>query len=212
MAEPHIDYYRIGIQRLLEGIGLNHPSYADVLVFQQRLEENLFYTNQFGPTQSRLAERAQILDGCNRLSMSITGHTLYYFCGLWELPSSPRARADDLFREATHHQVQGDLGYALQLYRLVQQLDSTYPRIDATIGAVEREMRAPYVDQHGYVSEQRLMRFPAPASMPAPSAQLPRRRHERFAYPRFVLIAGLVIVIVVVLLILLYLWLQGALG
>jgi hypothetical protein len=93
------------------------------MVLQQRLEENLSETERFGPSPSLQVDRARILDSCNRLSLSATGHSFYYFCGLPEPLSSPQERADEVFREATHQHIAGDLGYAFQLYRQVQQLD-----------------------------------------------------------------------------------------
>jgi hypothetical protein len=60
-------------------------------------------------------------------------------------PDSPTVALDDMFHEAAHYQIMGDLGYALQLYRQLQQIAPGYPRIGPTIASVEQEMRATYV-------------------------------------------------------------------
>ncbi len=64
---------------------------------------------------------------------------------------------DEMFREAAHYQVKGDLGYALQLYRQLRQTAPTYPRIDAAISAVEKEMQAPYVNGFGVVQKEHIV-------------------------------------------------------
>jgi len=214
MARALFDYYRIGIQKLLEAIGPNHHSYADALTLQLRLEENLSETDLFGADPSRQAQRAQILHSCNRLSISATGRSFYYFCGLPEPPPSPRVPADELHREAAYHQLTGDLGYALQLYRQVQQLDPTYPRIDALIADVEREMRAPYVGRDGFVNEALVLPGAPPPPPPSPTRELaPLKYSRRGAHLSFISIGlGLAAFIVLVLLILLYLWLRGMIG
>lgn len=204
MTDSHPDYYRIGIRRLLEAIGPDHPSYADLLTLQQRLEENLNDTERFGQSPSLQVDRARILDSCNKLSLSATGHSFYHFCGLPEQSLSPKERADEVFREATRRYVMGDVGYALQLYRQVQDLDSAYPRIDATIEAVEQEKQAPYVDQHGLVRERDVIQ-PKTYSMPSYKVENQRVRGRMI---------GCVItaIVIVALLILLYLWLRGMIG
>lgn len=202
MTDSHPDYYRIGIRRLLEAIGPNHPSYADLLTLQQRLEENLNDTERFGAAPSLQADRARILDSCNRLSLSAKGRSFYHFCGLPDPSLPPEERARELLSEATRRYLTGDLGYALQLYRQARELDPASPRIDATIAAVEQEMQAPYVDRSGRVRERDVISPPAPA-MRKPA--LARRR---------AIGCGLYIVaaIIVALLILLYLWLRGMIG
>jgi len=212
MARAPSDYYRIGIQKLLEAIGPNHRSYADALILQLRLEENLSETDRFGEDSSRQAQRAQIPDGCNRLSVSATGRSFNYFCGLPEPPTSPRA-VSELLQEATRFQLAGDLGYALQLYRQVQQLDPTYPRIDALIADVEQEMGASYVGPGGLVNKDRLF----DSCMREPQAE--RRAHpppppstRARLSPISTALWGLVAITVVVLLTLLCLWLRGMLS
>ncbi len=211
MTKSHPDYYRMGIRRLLEEVGPNHPSYADLLTLQQRLEENLEDTERFGADPSLQANRARILDSCNRLSLSVTGRSFYHFCGLPDLSLPPEERARELFSEATCRHLTGDLGYALQLYRQARELDPGYPRIDATIAAVEQEMQAPYVDRYGLVSESDAMTSTRPrAKMRRPQAKM----RDRYIEGRQGRIIGYTItaIVIVALLILLYLWLRGMIG
>lgn len=203
MTDSHPDYYRIGIRRLLEAIGPNHPSYADLLTLQQRLEENLNDTERFGAAPSLQADRARILDSCNRLSLSAKGRSFYHFCGLPDPSLPPEERARELLSEATRRYLTGDLGYALQLYRQARELDPASPRIDATIAAVEQEMQASYVDRYGRVREENVISPPAEHMKPRAAP----------AYKSCSWALGIIAIIVtVVLLILLYLWLRGPIG
>jgi hypothetical protein len=104
------------------------------------------------------------------------------------------ALLDAMFRRATRRHMLGDVGYALQLYRELQRIDPTYPRIEATIAAAEREMRAGYVDPHGRVLEDRLI-----ARSMRPSVL-------------FIVIRALVVAVVLILLVFAYLWLKGLVG
>ncbi len=57
--------YEIGLERLAEQFGKDHPCYAGALVYQQRLQENIAQARQYGDTETRRAERPQIIDGLN---------------------------------------------------------------------------------------------------------------------------------------------------
>lgn len=138
---------------------------------------------------------------------------------LWELPqdvpypsgpmlhSNSNTTLDGMFQEATRYQLRGDLGYALQLYRQLQQIAPTYPRIDVVIAAAERELRSGYVDRYGRVDERRVMHPPA-AALAGPRQSAPPMR----AAPRANVGIVLAIVVIVVVLILFILWLRGMLG
>lgn len=90
----------------------------------------------------------------------------------WELNIDAGLRGKSypevLFQIATRHQITGDLGYALQLYKQVRQIAPTYPRIDATIYAVEKELTAGYVGTDGRVIERNL--FPTTSHQPLPQS------------------------------------------
>jgi ribosomal protein L37E len=124
------------------------------------------------------------------------------------LHSSPNTTLDRMFHEATRYQLRGDLGYALQLYRQLQHIAPTYPRIDAAIAAVERELRSGYVDRYGRVDVSRVMHLPpaAPAARPAPPARAAPRAKVG------IVLAIIVVVVMLILLILFILWLRGMLG
>jgi hypothetical protein len=62
---PH---YEQGLEELLERLGKNHPRYTDALTLQTRLLENIAQTQRYGDTETRRAERAQILDTLNQLA------------------------------------------------------------------------------------------------------------------------------------------------
>lgn len=67
--------YRDGLHELLDRLGQDHPSYTEVLVLQQRLLENLARARLYGDTQTSRAERIQLLDALNRLSLETVGKT-----------------------------------------------------------------------------------------------------------------------------------------
>jgi hypothetical protein len=65
--------YESGLQELLERLGQSHDQYAEALTLQSRLLENIAQVRHYGDTETQRAERAQILDALNKLSVeSIT--------------------------------------------------------------------------------------------------------------------------------------------
>ncbi len=64
-------HYEHGLQTLLERLGKEHYRYTEALTLQARLLENIALTQQYGDTETRRAERAQILDGLNALSIAV---------------------------------------------------------------------------------------------------------------------------------------------
>ncbi len=62
--------YEHGLQNLLDQLGSAHPAYADALLYQQRLSENIHRARRFGDTASRRADRAEILDQLNALTLN----------------------------------------------------------------------------------------------------------------------------------------------
>lgn len=65
--------YQAGIRKLLRRLGNTHPRYADALVYQQRLRENIARSRRYGDTESRRAERAEIFAHLNTLTLSVIG-------------------------------------------------------------------------------------------------------------------------------------------
>jgi hypothetical protein len=72
--------YENGLQQLLNQLGLTHPAYADALTFQQRLTENIQRARRFGDTASRRADRAEVIDQLNALSLNTLGTSFNDLC------------------------------------------------------------------------------------------------------------------------------------
>jgi outer membrane protein assembly factor BamB len=65
--------YEVGLSDLLARLDSNHPRYAEALTLQARLLENIAQARQYGDTETRRAEWAQIVDALNRLSLDTVG-------------------------------------------------------------------------------------------------------------------------------------------
>jgi hypothetical protein len=61
--------YEIGLARVLERLGKEDPHYADALVYQQRLRDNIAQARKYGDTDTLKYERAQIVDALNRMAL-----------------------------------------------------------------------------------------------------------------------------------------------
>jgi photosystem II stability/assembly factor-like uncharacterized protein len=72
--------YEKGLTRLLERLGKKHPRYDEVLTLQARLLENISQARQYGDAEARRAERAQIVDGLNRLAVDAVGVSFNTLC------------------------------------------------------------------------------------------------------------------------------------
>ena len=87
--------YEIGLQCLLERLGKGHPRYADTLILQTRLLENIAKARRYGDTEIRRAERAQALDMLNQVELVALGASFNELCELIaaqsvaEPPASP---------------------------------------------------------------------------------------------------------------------------
>lgn len=68
--------YETGMQRLLEHLGQAHPRYDEALIYQQRLFENIAQSRRYGDTETRRAERAQIVEQINGLALDVGGPTI----------------------------------------------------------------------------------------------------------------------------------------
>ena len=85
--------YEIGLTRLLERLGSNHARYADALVYWQRLQENITQARQYGDTEMRRAERAQIVNALNGLASEAVGESFNELCPASIAPMSERESA-----------------------------------------------------------------------------------------------------------------------
>ena len=72
--------YEVGLNLLLEYLGKEHPRYTEVLTLQSRLSENISQTRQYGDTETRRAERAQIVDALNQLAQEETEVSFSELC------------------------------------------------------------------------------------------------------------------------------------
>jgi hypothetical protein len=68
MDSDQFTVYELGMQRLLDCLGDKHERYAEVLVYQQRLSENIHETRLFGDTRDREARRAEVIYQLNMLA------------------------------------------------------------------------------------------------------------------------------------------------
>ena len=71
--------YETALSRLLARLGQGHVRYMEALVYQQRLLENVGLTRLYGDTETRRAERAEViarLNGLTQAELEITFNTL----------------------------------------------------------------------------------------------------------------------------------------
>jgi hypothetical protein len=74
--------YEIGLRRLLEQMGQDHPLHSEALVYQQRLDENVAQSRRYGDTDTRKAERSEIIDRLNELALSALDTAFSELCSL----------------------------------------------------------------------------------------------------------------------------------
>lgn len=67
--------YREGLNALLQRLGRTHGRYEDVLVYQARLLENIQKLDRYGDSESLRAERMEILDRLNSLTLETLNRT-----------------------------------------------------------------------------------------------------------------------------------------
>ena len=67
--------YQKALTQLRAALGSGHPDYGDVLLYEQRLTENMRSARRFGDTDTLRAERAQVIDGLNRLALQHAGRS-----------------------------------------------------------------------------------------------------------------------------------------
>jgi hypothetical protein len=72
--------YEQGLQNLLDQLGPTHPAYTDALLYQQRLSENIQRARRFGDTASRRADRAEVIDQLNALTLATLHQSFNDLC------------------------------------------------------------------------------------------------------------------------------------
>gem|GEM_PF-1197786 len=70
------DIFERQTDALLQCLGRDHPRYPEALMLQIRLRENIAQARLYGDTETRRADRAQVLDALNRLSLETLGLAL----------------------------------------------------------------------------------------------------------------------------------------
>jgi len=84
--------YEAGLTELLKRLKPTHPGYAEALVYQHRLAENIALTRRYGDTTDRSAQRAEIIDCLNNLAQAALGVSFNDLC----LPASEVAQPEGL--------------------------------------------------------------------------------------------------------------------
>jgi competence ComEA-like helix-hairpin-helix protein len=59
------------MDQLLNHVNRNHPHYNEILVYQQRLTENIGQSRQYGDNDTRRTDRSEIIYHLNELSLSV---------------------------------------------------------------------------------------------------------------------------------------------
>jgi DNA-binding NarL/FixJ family response regulator len=72
--------YETGIEQLLNQLSQEHERYADALLYQTRLLENVTYACRYGDTETRRSERLVIIDQLNSLALSTLGVSFQELC------------------------------------------------------------------------------------------------------------------------------------
>jgi len=72
--------YERGLEELLKRLGEDHPRYAEALTLENRLRENIVQARLYGDTETRRAERAQIVDALNQLTLGTVGVSFKELC------------------------------------------------------------------------------------------------------------------------------------
>ena len=72
--------YETGLRALLERLGHDHVRYDEALVYQHRLTENIKAARRYGDTETRRAERAEIVDRLNGLALDSLGVSYSALC------------------------------------------------------------------------------------------------------------------------------------
>jgi hypothetical protein len=68
--------YEIGLEKLLRQVDKDNPHYTEVETLRARLLDNISQTRRYGNTETRRAEKAQIVDRLNQLALETVGVSL----------------------------------------------------------------------------------------------------------------------------------------
>jgi len=73
--------YETGLRELLKRLGHDHPSYADALAYQEQLMQSLAAARRNGDSETRRAERAEIVGQLDALALDALGTSYAALCG-----------------------------------------------------------------------------------------------------------------------------------
>ena len=93
-------YYERGLAHLREELGEGHVRYGEALILEQRLRDNVARTHHHGDSAVSRADRAQIVDSLNRLTVQETGTSFNELCGFSISMKRPMALIDWLLIRA----------------------------------------------------------------------------------------------------------------
>lgn len=85
--------YEHGLAVLVRRLNTDHPRYTEALTFQNRLLENVQQSRRHGDTETRRADRAQIVEQLNDLALTALGTSFNKLCEYQGTPS-PSESAD----------------------------------------------------------------------------------------------------------------------
>jgi uncharacterized protein YjbI with pentapeptide repeats len=80
MSNVKLDTYQRGIRNLLARMGSGHARSDAVRALHQRLIDNLTEAQEQGDSLAQVAERADILDRLNRITLDLTGRSFETLC------------------------------------------------------------------------------------------------------------------------------------
>jgi len=140
--------YEVGLRQLLDQMQQDHSRYREALSYQQRLVENIAKSRRYGDTDTRKAERSEIIDGLNEFALSVLGISFAQLCSpissLVGPDPSESMQADNsiiqqnimhlLYRR--HNQDPDDL---IECTRLAEQLQIPKTRVASNVRMLEEE-------------------------------------------------------------------------
>jgi hypothetical protein len=68
--------YEVALQHLLEGLGKDHHLYAEALILQSRLLENIRQERLYGATETTRVERSRLVSALNQLALNALGTSI----------------------------------------------------------------------------------------------------------------------------------------
>jgi hypothetical protein len=73
-------HYEQGLEQLLAQMGRDYPRYADALILQQRIGENIMRVRQYDEDATGKGERTQVIEQLNALALAVLGVSFNDLC------------------------------------------------------------------------------------------------------------------------------------